>query len=75
MWGDKYADGYSLTYSLLAQTDTYLVRAGGSWTSPSASVLDNDYVDPYATVSLVYGPTRGTLSLAPNGTFTYAPSA
>jgi len=64
----------------LARPDAYKVGLGGSLTTTAKNgVLAND-VDPNGlalTAALVVGggPTHGTLSLNPDGSFTYTPSA
>ncbi|MGE3310497.1 MAG: Ig-like domain-containing protein [Limisphaerales bacterium] len=56
------------------QPDVLLVAASGSASrlvDGSASLLDNDQLDPSAQVELRDAPRHGTLSLAPDGSFTY----
>lgn len=59
----------------VAVADAYLVT-GALLSVPPLGVLANDS-DPdgdVLTAALVTGPTKGTLSLFPNGSFTYAPN-
>lgn len=59
----------------VAVADAYLVT-GTLLSVPPLGVLANDS-DPdgdVLTAALVTGPTKGTLSLFPNGSFTYAPN-
>ncbi|HEY3484797.1 MAG TPA: putative Ig domain-containing protein, partial [Ilumatobacteraceae bacterium] len=61
----------------VAVADAYEVRAGETLSVTAPGVLAND-VDPDGLAlraSLVTSPTRGTLELRPNGSFTYAPRA
>ncbi len=62
----------------VAAVDVYTVGEGGTLTVPAATgVLSNDTDadnDPL-TVQVVANATNGTLTLNPNGSFTYAPSA
>ncbi len=58
-------------------SDSYTVSGGTTFTAPAPGVLANDFDedgDPLAAV-LVVTPTHGTLSLLPNGEFSYTPDA
>ena len=53
------------------------MRAGDSLSTSAPGVLDGDY-DPdgdFITAVLLTGPTRGTLTLHPDGSFVYTPNA
>jgi VCBS repeat-containing protein len=61
----------------VAAGDSYSVNEDEVLTVPAPGVLGNDtdgQADPL-TVALVSGPAHGVLSLNPNGSFSYAPSA
>ena len=58
--------------AVAAHNDAYVVLRGESLTA-TASVLSNDVAATTAT--LLSGPAHGSLQLAGNGTFTYAPAA
>jgi gliding motility-associated-like protein len=61
----------------VAQTDAYTLAEDGVLNvSPANGVLSNDSdIDGEAIVSLLGVPTRGTLDLNRNGSFTYVPNA
>jgi len=61
-----------------AADDSYTARRNTALTIPAPGILENDS-DPDAgdtiTASLVSGPASGTLSLSPDGSFTYTPAS
>ena len=62
-------------YVPVAYGDSYSVAAGTTLTVAAPGVLGNDTVEGvgHLTPTLVSGPIHGTLSLAPDGGFTYTP--
>jgi hypothetical protein len=60
-----------------AAGDSYSIQAGSTLNVTAPGVLGNDAdIDSTVlTAALVAGPTRGTLTLSANGSFTYTPSA
>ncbi len=54
------------------QPDNYTVQRGKTSTTSAPGVLSNDAALANRTAVLVVGVSRGTLSLAANGSFTYA---
>ena len=62
----------------VATNDTYSAQVGGSVkTTAATGVLanDTDADNNVLTAHLVTGPTNGTLTLNPDGSFTYTPAA
>ena len=61
-----------------AQDDVFTVQQGSSLVVPAPGVLTNDMVGSGGsnlTAALVSGPVNGSLTLNPDGSFTYTPSA
>jgi hypothetical protein len=66
-----------LNHAPVANADRFGVRPGQTLTVPSPGVLAND-ADPDndpLTAQLATGPSNGTVTLNPNGGFTYTPAA
>lgn len=61
----------------IANNDSYMLPSTGALTvdSPAKGVLGNDVYGLGATALLVAAPAHGTVTLNPNGTFTYVPQA
>jgi hypothetical protein len=61
----------------LATSDNYVLPSTGALTveSPAKGVLANDVYGLGATAVLATQPAHGTVTLNPNGTFTYVPQA
>jgi hypothetical protein len=62
----------------MANADSFTVVHDRTLTVGPAGVLGNDTSDPVGrplTATLVNGPAHGTLTLNPNGSFTYRPAA
>jgi hypothetical protein len=61
---------------LMAVNDLYFVNRGGTLTVSAPGVLGNDTAGQQAnlTAARITGPFRGTLTLNPNGGFTYVPT-
>jgi VCBS repeat-containing protein len=61
----------------VAANDTYTVQQNAILSVPAPGVLgnDSDVDSPTLTAAVVAGPASGTLTLDPNGSFTYVPSA
>jgi beta-glucanase (GH16 family) len=61
---------------LVVTNDAYVTTAGhGLTVTSAASVLSNDSSSSHMHASLATGPSHGTLSLADDGTFAYAPNS
>src|SRR5262249_59119727 len=61
----------------VAQNDSYSTNEDTSLTvnAPGIIANDSDVEGDSLTAVLVTGPSRGTLTLNPNGSFTYTPNA
>jgi hypothetical protein len=61
----------------VAVNDSYTTEVGTTLTVPADGVLDNDSDSDGDTLTptLVAGPSQGTLTLSPDGSFTYTPNA
>jgi hypothetical protein len=61
----------------VAVNDSYTAEVGTTLTVPADGVLDNDSDADGDTMTstLVAGPSKGTLTLSPDGSFTYTPNS
>lgn len=83
MWTDNAAYAMSVDNILVqalasapvAQNDTYSVLQGANLTVTAPGVLSNDTGAGAATTVLVSQPANGTLTLQPDGGFTYLPAS
>lgn len=67
------AASFSLQQAPVGAADTYSTAEDTPITG-ATSVLTNDIFAQTATAQLVSGPTKGTLTLRPDGTFDYTPN-
>lgn len=68
--------GPSTNQERITQADAYVVKQGQTLTvGAAAGVLSDDTSGTAMTASLGHGPAHGTLQLAADGTFTYAPTS
>lgn len=70
------------TAIVTATADSFIITSGAPMTVSSASVVGNDITPTYcrpmgaspATVAVTQQPTKGAVTMSPNGSFVYTPS-